>query len=154
MNQMLEITHKKEAGHIPAAESSQFSRKRALPMNRSIWLIVLICTLFPIGDGVAQEREQQVCGWLEKVQVFPGDLIFRAKMDTGAKHSSLNARDIEPFEKNGDPWVRFVVRDRNRKKLNMERPLVRTAEIKLRGKQKRTQDRPVIMSSMVVLATS
>ena len=153
MDQTPEITCEKKAGHQPAAESSQFHRARALPKNRSLWLLVLICMLFSIEDAVAQEREQQVCGWLERVQVFPGDLVFRAKMDTGAKHSSLNARNIVPFEKNGDPWVRFVVRDRNRKKLTVERPMVRTAEIKLRGKQKRTQERPVIILGLCLGTT-
>ena len=107
-------------------------------------LLFLLCLLFPMKDTVAQGGEKQVCGWLEKVRVFPGDLVFRAKMDTGAKNSSLNAHKIVEFEKDGELWVRFVVQDRKKKKMKVERRLVRSAEIKLRSKQKRTQERPVI----------
>jgi len=58
---------------------------------------------------------------------------LRAKIDTGASTSSLHATDIEPFERDGEPWVRFtahlgsVVQLRHRR---CEAPLVTMKTIK------------------------
>jgi hypothetical protein len=58
---------------------------------------------------------------------------LRAKIDTGASTSSLHATDIEPFERDGQPWVRFtahlgsVVQLRHRR---CEAPLVTMKTIK------------------------
>ena len=37
-----------------------------------------------------------------------GVIGLRAKIDTGASTSSLHASDIQPFERDGKPWVRFT----------------------------------------------
>ena len=37
-----------------------------------------------------------------------GMIGLRAKIDTGASTSSLHASDIQPFERDGQPWVRFT----------------------------------------------
>lgn len=58
---------------------------------------------------------------------------LRAKIDTGASTSSLHATDIEPFERDGEQWVRFtahlgtVVQLRHRR---CEAPLVTRKTIK------------------------
>ena len=37
-----------------------------------------------------------------------GIIGLRAKIDTGASTSSLHASDIQPFQKDGEDWVRFT----------------------------------------------
>jgi hypothetical protein len=34
---------------------------------------------------------------------------LKAKIDTGARTSSLHAEDVEEFDRDGQPWVRFTV---------------------------------------------
>lgn len=47
-------------------------------------------------------------GWVEKIRLAAAmDHPVKAKLDSGAKTSSINARKIEGFKRNGDDWVRF-----------------------------------------------
>jgi hypothetical protein len=120
-------------------------------VNRSV---VRICAgLFIVGlaipFGVAAGepearspvREKLVMGWLESVFLKPWNLRMTAKLDTGAKTSSLHADDIDHFTKDGQEWVRFTLVDSDDKKpLVVERPLIRTAYIKERMSRSSKRD--------------
>jgi hypothetical protein len=51
-----------------------------------------------------------LAGWREWVSL-PGIGVpwVKAKLDTGARTSAIHAFDIEEFEKNSDPWVRYSI---------------------------------------------
>ncbi len=76
---------------------------------------------------------------------------LRAKIDTGASTSSLHATEIEPFERDGEKWVRFtahlgtVVQLRHRR---CEAPLVTRKTIKSSNGQ--AQVRYVISTTLAL----
>lgn len=74
-------------------------------------------------------------GWLERIVIQPWGVRAKAKLDSGAKTSSLNAKNIKRFEQDGEEWVRFTlaIQDadtREQKELEIERPLARNVRIK------------------------
>ena len=80
-------------------------------------------------------------GWLEAVFLMPSKMQATAKLDTGAKTSSLSAESLEHFTRDGKEWVRFQFRsEKGARALPIERPLVRTAVIKERQSQSSMRD--------------
>lgn len=48
-------------------------------------------------------------GWIEQSWLMPERMQAKAKLDTGALTSSLDARNIHRYRKDGERWVRFDV---------------------------------------------
>jgi len=108
-------------------------------------LFCLIASIFIILAFItpAISQEKLVTGWIENVNIYPGNLYIRAKLDTGAKSSSLNAAQIQKFDHQGEPWVQFSVVDRKGKKFNFEKKVLRYAKIKDHGSE--PDMRPVVL---------
>lgn len=91
----------------------------------------------------AVAAEKTVVGWIEKVRIYPGNFLVHAKLDSGAEYSSLDAGNLQLFERDGKQWVRFdLAEDREGNKITIERPLLRWAPIKRHNQE--PQRRPVI----------
>jgi len=59
----------------------------------------------------ADQQELKILGWVEYARLPELDLEVKAKLDTGAETSSLDARIIKKFRQDGKRWVRFAVYD-------------------------------------------
>jgi hypothetical protein len=104
---------------------------------RSLLLLILLATVPVTGPA------REVVGWVEKAIIYPGGLEIRAKIDTGARTSSLNCDCEEFFQKDGEQWVRFSVVNYAGERIWLERKIHRVAEIKRHFGV--VQERPVII---------
>ncbi|QJQ95442.1 MULTISPECIES: ATP-dependent zinc protease [Halomonadaceae] len=116
-------------------------------MYKEIWSSVLAGALL-MGTSLASAEEEKVFGWVERASVEPWGVVVKAKLDSGALTSSLDARDIEIFEKEGEEWVRFRLElddESSDETLSevLERPLYR--DLTVRGAGGRSERQVVLM---------
>jgi len=51
-----------------------------------------------------------IVGDVEYVKINPPGIVYEARIDSGANTSSLDAQNLEIFERDGKRWVRFTLR--------------------------------------------
>ncbi len=112
-----------------------------LPGALRIGLLMLPALLVVSTAGLADDEPENdaadlpVFGYVEDIAVRALDREMRAKIDSGATTSSIDARDIEEFEKDDEEWVRFTVAERESDEaVTLERPVSRTVRIKRHGR--------------------
>ena len=47
-------------------------------------------------------------GWIEEVLISPGSIRLTAKLDTGAKSSSIHAENVSSFSRGDETWVKLT----------------------------------------------
>jgi len=105
-------------------------------LHRITRLTGVLALAHAAGAGASTAGSTKViAGWLEKVQVsVAADHPVTAKLDSGALTSSIHALDIESFQKDGEPWVRFDLvlggKKENPLVIRTERPVTRHVRIK------------------------
>ena len=92
-----------------------------------------------------------VVGSVEQVHIHPANFVMDARIDTGAETSSINARDIVEFERDGQKWVRFTLVDANTgEPYVIERNVVREAKIVQSSLKKGYTNRVVVALKMTI----
>lgn len=83
-------------------------------------------------------------GEIEHVRLTPPNHSLPARIDTGATTSSMDARDIQMFERDGEDYVRFSVpAEDDGEKTELELPVVRFVRI-LQSSGEQGERRPVV----------
>lgn len=101
----------------------------------------------------SKARELAVIGWREWVALPDfGVTSIKAKIDTGARTSSLHAFDLEEFREGGRQMVRFMIHPEQR---TDRRALPATARVleyrNVRPSSGRAERRPVILSTVELM---
>lgn len=92
--------------------------------------------------------EKRIVGWIETVSIYPGNMKVKAKLDTGARNSSLNAQNLQQFKRDGETWIRFDLHNFNNRLEIFEAKVIRTTRIKQLGQK--ADIRPVIKLGICV----
>lgn len=117
----------------------------------TLTLAVLLAT--PVAfSATAPATAPQVFGWVEEGLIQPENISVKIKLDTGALTSSMDAKDLKRFEKDGETWVRFnvEVKDSDAGKMvsaAFERRVVRNVKVRGAGGAER---RPIVLMKMCI----
>jgi hypothetical protein len=117
-------------------------------MRRTVLYIALVFFCLPVY-GSGDTSDLKILGWVENAYLVDPGLELKAKLDTGAETSSLGARIIKKFKKDGKRWVRFAVTDRESgEEFVLVRQRVRTIGVVQHDGSRQT--RPVVMLEICV----
>lgn len=107
-----------------------------------------------------QDQQEGFCdgktiiGTVEKVFLSPPGILLPARIDTGAETSSLDARDLRDFERDGKDWVRFILVDpETEEEIEVERPVARYVRI-LQSATEESERRAVVKLRFVIGSVS
>lgn len=123
-----------------------------MPIKTVLPALLAGALLFAATAHAEDHGDKEIYGWVEKAELQPSGTEVKAKLDSGALTSSLQAEDIERFEKNDEKWVRFttevVAEDQDEEvSLEYEKPLFRDVTIRGAGGKER---RPVVLVTMCI----
>ncbi|MBN1378008.1 MAG: ATP-dependent zinc protease [Gammaproteobacteria bacterium] len=98
--------------------------------NSVFYALIFLACMSPLISQTVQAKPV-LFGWLESIYLQPSGERIVAKLDTGAKTSSVYASNIQLFKKDGKRWVRFTIpAKRGGNAIDMERPLLRETLVK------------------------
>lgn len=91
----------------------------------------------------------RIIGQVEYVDIMPEGIRQKGRIDTGAETTSIDALEIEHFERDGKSWVKFKVRHRvSGVVTEFAKPVERTAFIKRHGAD--NVERPVVKMTLAI----
>ncbi len=111
------------------------------------WIVtfVLMTSMGVIVEKSGSADEKRIIGWLENVYLPQYDFVLRAKIDTGAKSSSIHALEMKYVQREdrpADSRIRFRTTDINGRHRIVETNILRQVRIRRSGAE--TVTRPEI----------
>lgn len=120
-----------------------------MPKRGSAWVHIVVSLVFIVLPHVATAGATVPAGWVEKLRLEPHGIALKAKLDTGAKTSSLHAEKIETFTREGQKWVRFemTVDDANDRPRTLKLEKRRVRGVLIKEHEGEYDSRPVVEMS-------
>ncbi len=93
------------------------------------FILFTVLTLIPLISGAQLLKEKVLIGRVEWVDLPELKLKHRARIDTGAKTTSLHAVNIEEVEQRGELFVKFQSVDNDGKRIELLRKVDTTQKV-------------------------
>nr|WP_231897435.1 ATP-dependent zinc protease [Vibrio rumoiensis] len=135
LNNEVEVLRRNQQNLINATRKS-----RSTPSTSSATSNIVVTNMEP------QTRPGMVTlGSLESIDIDIVKTAFIARVDTGATTSSINAVDLQEFERNGKKWVKFHISDETAPEDRkwVEAPIIRHVKIR-QSSTNALERRPVV----------
>ncbi len=90
-----------------------------------------VCPKIDNSQGqAARLKGKLIVGEVENIYLADPELVFSARIDSGAETSSVDARNITRFERDGSNWVRFDIPvPESDKLITLEKEIVRRVRV-------------------------
>lgn len=120
-----------------------------LPCIRSQMRLSILVLFFLLPASlILAQSQKQIMGRTEDALFLPMGLPMKARLDSGAKTTSVRATDITFFVRENAAWVRFRMLGSNKKSITLERKVVRRVRIKRHRAE--STSRPVVLLGICV----
>lgn len=120
-------------------------------MRFPLLYVILVFGLTPADGARGDETETRtIHGWVERIEIVPEGISLKAKLDTGATTSSLNALNKKLFRRDGRKWIAFDIIDPEDEKntIRLERPIIR--HVRIIRHDGSSQRRPVVSIGLCI----
>ncbi len=115
-------------------------------------LSLSLCALLSTNTATAKTGEKRIIvGYVENVRIQEADQIIKAKLDTGAKTSSINAKIIETKKDDEDEkeYVVFSIKTKEKNDKTFKKPIIRW--VKIKGKEgEESARRPIVKMNFCI----
>jgi len=96
-----------------------------------------------IPEQTNQEFIKPIIGAVEQVRIIPGDIILKARIDTGATTTSLGVDEMEIYNEDGKEYVEIMLNG-----MKSKHKVIRFTQIK--QQEKESLRRPVIRLRLIL----
>ena len=147
----------------PAVIETEVEQSKVVekPVEKPIEPVVIKPIVTPPQACVAKKEKPKIrkvinsslliIGAVEYVTITDKDLRLKARIDTGAQTSSIGVDSVQMFERDGERWVMFTIKDRNTQKIeSFKRALKRNVRIK---QHEQSPDRRQVVEMTLSLGT-
>lgn len=111
---------------------------------KKTFLLFFLCIF--LASCANQVSSKKTMGWIEYARL-EGEVLVKAKLDTGAKTSSIHGTHLKIFKRNGEKWLRFTFEERDGETKKMfkkvyEKKIVR--HVRIKDHKSKSRRRPVV----------